>query len=57
MTLVPQARSRLRCCTGLSSASTMTTLTFWLRSASATRATWPVPSKVPGRGSRSEKMA
>ena len=49
MTLQPQARSRLRCCTGDSAASTMATATSCSAIACLAASTWPSPSSVDGR--------
>ncbi len=57
MTLVFQARSRLRCCTGVSAASTTATPTSCSAMASPNIATCPSPISVEGRRWRSGWMA
>ena len=57
MTLQPQARSRLRCCTGDNAASTTATLICCSAIAAVPMATCPSPSSVAERRSRSGWMA
>ncbi len=57
MTLQPQARSRLRCCTGVNAASTIATVTDFSAMSFLTASTWPSPKSVLGRLSRKGRMA